>query len=113
MSRENAERFLESVASDRSIEAELETAAETGSDIAVAAVELGRGRGLDFTSEEFARAVDDTRSHWGEILGDDDLAGVSGGINPQPEPPKELLSRASSPPSWLSQRWAWSWSRRK
>lgn len=99
MSQQAIARFLELVASDKSIEAALNAAAAGGADVSAAASDLGKQKGLVFTSDEFAAAVGAFyREHSGE-LDDAELHGVSGGFNPQPEPP------ASPSTTWYTQTW--------
>ncbi len=104
MSQESVTRFLELVTSDESLEAAMNAAAEQKADIAATAVGLGEKHGLEFTSDEFASVVEAFhREHTGE-LDDAELSGVSGGFNPQPEPPGMWDMSSNSP--WFSQPWS-------
>lgn len=104
MSEQAIAQFLDLVAADESIEAALDAVAEQRADVASAAAELGKKRGLEFTGAEFASAVGAFyREHPGE-LDDAELAGVSGGFNPQPEPPGKGAGHTSTP--WFAHRWA-------
>lgn len=103
MSREAVGRFLELAAADKSAEAEMNAAAERR-DVPATAVRIGRLHGLEFTVDEFVSAIDAfRREHSGE-LDDAELAGVSGGLNPQPEPP--MLTKIPTGLPWFSQNWA-------
>jgi len=101
MSQQAIARFLELLATDKSMEATLNTAAEQKADVATAAVELGKKHGLEFNGDEFAAAIGAFyREHSGE-LDDAELQGVAGGFNPQPEPP----ALSSNDSTWTSQSW--------
>ncbi|RLE22287.1 MAG: hypothetical protein DRJ61_12020 [Acidobacteria bacterium] len=104
MSQESVARFLELVASDKSLEAAMNAATEQQANIAATAVGLGKGHGLEFTSDEFASVIESFyREHPGE-LDDAELNGVSGGFNPQPEPPGMWDMTSNTP--WFSQPWS-------
>jgi predicted ribosomally synthesized peptide with nif11-like leader len=103
MSREAIARFLELAASDKSVEGEMNAAAER-QDVPATAVRIGRHRGFEFTVDEFESVIAAFhREHTGEI-DDAELAGVSGGLNPQPEPPSRMRISPGLP--WITQNWA-------
>jgi hypothetical protein len=105
MSQEAVARFLELVESDPAVESAMNAAAPQGADVAAVAVAIGEAHGLAFTADEFAAAVQAFhREHSGE-LDDAELAGVSGGLNPQPEPPMTVTGFSSTLP-WFSQSWS-------
>jgi hypothetical protein len=104
MSQESVARFMELIASETSLEEAMNEAAEQQTDVAATAVSLGEQHGLDFTSDEFTSFVDEFhREHPGE-LDRAELNGVSGGFNPQPEPPG--MWDMSMRGKWFSQSWA-------
>src|SRR5512140_2285396 len=104
MSQEAVARFLELVASDRSTESAMNSAAEQRKDVAATAVGLGGKRSFAFTVDEFASAIQSFHREHPGALDDAELKGVSGGLNPQPDPP--LLVSMSPIPPWFSQPWA-------
>jgi hypothetical protein len=104
MSQESVARFLELVASDESLEAAMNAAAEEQADVAATAVGLGEKHGLEFTSDEFASVVEAFHDEHSGELDAAELGGVTGGFNPQPEPP--AMSRSSHHAPWFSQPWA-------
>jgi hypothetical protein len=101
MSQQAIVRFLELVASDKSIEATLNTAAEQKVDVATAAVELGKKHGLEFSGAEFSAAMGALQREQSGELDDAALETVAGGFNPQPEPPALPIGK-----SLLSQKWS-------
>jgi len=101
MSQQTIARFLELVASDESMAATLNKAAERQTDVAAAAVELGREHGLDFSSEELTTAIATFHREQSGELGEADLERVAGGFNPQPEPPAMPIGQ-----SLLNQKWS-------
>jgi hypothetical protein len=104
MSHEDVGRFLDLISSESSIEDALNTAAERQEDVAATAVKLGAKHGLHFSRDEFSGAIEAFhRAHPGE-LDDAELEGVSGGFNPQPEPPPVGYGATQNP--WFSQPWS-------
>jgi hypothetical protein len=103
MSQEAVARFLDLVASDAAAETAMNAAAQQGADIAAAAVGLGRKHDLEFSAEEFVSAVQAFRREHPGQLDEAELAGVSGGFNPQPEPPGVWGMPSGKP--WFSQQW--------
>ncbi|MFV2074289.1 MAG: Nif11-like leader peptide family natural product precursor [Thermoanaerobaculales bacterium] len=104
MSKESVEQFLSLIASDTTMEAALNVAAEQRTDVAATAVELGEERGLEFTADEFNAGVEAFHDEQPSELDDAALEGISAGFNPQPEPP--ALGGAQSYVPWSSQKWA-------
>jgi len=104
MSHEDVARFLELVSSESAIEDALNVAATQQGDVAEIAVRLAEEHGLHFSRDEFSGAVEAFhRVHSGE-LDDAELEGVSGGFNPQPEPP--AISGGATQNPWFSQPWS-------
>jgi hypothetical protein len=101
MSQQAIARFLELVASDESMEATLNTAAEKQTDVAAAAVELGKNHGLEFNRDEFTAAVGALQREQSGELDEAALEAVAGGFNPQPEPPGMPIGK-----SLLGQKWS-------
>jgi len=101
MSQQAIARFLELVASDESLEATLNAAAEQKTDIAAAAVALGKTHGLEFSGEELAAAIGAYQRGQSGELDEAALEGVAGGFNPQPEPPGMPIGK-----SLLDQKWS-------
>jgi hypothetical protein len=104
MSHEDVARFLELVSSESAIEDALNAAAQRQEDVAAIAATLAEKHDLHFSRDEFSGAVEAFhRAHSGE-LDDAELEGVSGGFNPQPEPP--ALGGATVQNPWFSQPWS-------
>jgi hypothetical protein len=101
MSQQAVSQFLELVASDGSVEATLNAAAEQQTDVAAAAVALGKKHGLEFSGDEFTAAVRAFQHDESGELDEAALETVAGGFNPQPEPPAIPIGK-----SLLSQKWS-------
>lgn len=105
MSDEAVAKFLELVATDETVEEAMDAAGEQQAEVAATAVKLGREHGLAFTGDEFTSVIEAFyREHPGE-LDPAELDGVSGGFNPQPEPPAHIGYSEPSRPPWFSQSW--------
>jgi hypothetical protein len=74
------ERFLDEVEGDGALQARLSGRATSREDLASAAAEMGRARGLDFTAGEFSAAFEGAAVSAGE-LGADALERVTGGVS--------------------------------
>ena len=104
MSHEDVARFLELASTESAIEDAMNAAAERKEDVAAIAVTLAEKHDLHFSREDFSRAIEAFhRAHPGE-LDDAELEGVSGGFNPQPEPPAMPYGGSQNP--WFSQPWS-------
>jgi hypothetical protein len=82
----------------------MNAAAEQHADVAATAVGLGGRLGLAFTADEFVAAVDAFHREHPGALDEAELMGVSGGLNPQPDPPMLVHIGPTFP--WFSQAWA-------
>jgi predicted ribosomally synthesized peptide with nif11-like leader len=106
MSDEAVAKFLELVATDEAVGEAMDAAGEQRADVAAAAVKLGHDHGLEFTGDEFTSVIETFyREHPGE-LDPAELEGVSGGFNPQPEPPAHIGHPGPPRPPWFSRSWA-------
>ncbi len=100
MSREAAFAFLREVSENASTEQELQRAIQAvgGGSVAIAAmVGFGAGRGHGFAAGDLEGVLKDQaglKATTGELSADE-LRRVSGGFNPQPEPPGLPI------PEWL------------
>jgi len=104
MSEEAVAQFLGLVAVEQALAEAMDAVAGEKADIASTAVKLGKKRGLEFTGKEFISAIEAFyREHPGE-LDEAELDGVSGGFNPQPEPPGGIGPYTNPP--WFSRSWA-------
>jgi predicted ribosomally synthesized peptide with nif11-like leader len=81
MSQTDATAFLDRLDQDATMRDEWQGALKQAAQTAVVA--LGSRHGHQFTAEEFFEALGSRE----RTMRDEDLAKVSGGLNPQPEPP--------------------------
>jgi len=87
MSAEATRGFLQKIASDARYRGNIERAIKEKPDQPNAILKLASKEGYDFTAEELAQTLNASDGE----LGDRELASVSGGFNPQPEPPKSIF----------------------
>ena len=86
MSAEATRGFLQKIASDARYRENVERAIHEKRD-PNSILRLAAKEGYDFTAEELAQTLNASNGE----LNDRELASVSGGFNPQPEPPKSIF----------------------
>lgn len=87
MSAEATRGFLQKIASDARYRENVERAIKENPDQPNAILKLAAKEGYDFTAKELAQTLNASDGE----LGDRELTSVSGGFNPQPEPPKSFF----------------------
>ena len=90
MSAEATRGFLQKIASDARYRENVERAIKEKPNQPNAILRLAAKEGYDFTAEELAQTLKTSTNDKGE-LNDRELASVSGGFNPQPEPPMPIF----------------------
>ena len=103
MSEQSAVEFLRKVSEDEVFGGKLHAAVEGEPDQHAAIAEFGREHGHDFTAAELSSVLALHREAQAQ-LSDEELEQISGGFQPQPEPPGRRFKPAEfrfDLPTWI------------